>query len=86
MREAVSVYTLTNYPEEILKKKVTLLQHFCSYLLEQQKHAEEAGEAEPLSSNFKESRDASSDNDNSNNLSPLVFMKKWINTKHAMLF
>ncbi len=37
VREPVSVYTLTNYPEETLKKKVTLLQHFRSYLLEQQK-------------------------------------------------
>mmetsp|Transcript_59123 Transcript_59123/g.125642 ORF Transcript_59123/g.125642 Transcript_59123/m.125642 type:complete len:907 (+) Transcript_59123:304-3024(+) len=86
VREPVSVYTLTNYPEETLKKKVTLLQHFRSYLLEQQKRAEEAGEAEPLSSNFEERRDASSDDDDSSNLSPMVFMKKWIKTKHAMLF
>mmetsp|Transcript_13549 Transcript_13549/g.29249 ORF Transcript_13549/g.29249 Transcript_13549/m.29249 type:complete len:858 (+) Transcript_13549:507-3080(+) len=84
VREPVSVYTLTNYPEETLKKKVTLLQHFRSYLMEQQKRAEDAGEAEPLTSNFEERQDSSTDDVNT--LSPMVFMKKWIKTKHAMLF
>lgn len=91
VREPMSMYTLTNYPEDALKKKVTLLQHFRSYLLEQQKRAEDAGEAEPLSpSQFEERQDAastpsSSDVDESGS-TPMVFMKKWIKTKHAMLF
>jgi hypothetical protein len=79
-REPVSMYTLTNFPEDALKKKVTLLQHFRSYLMEQQKRAEDAGEAEPLSSNFEERQDVSTSD------VPMVFMKKWIKTKHAMLF
>ena len=83
VREPVSMYTLTNYPEETLKKKVTLLQHFRSYLLDQQKREVETGEAEPLTSNFEERQDASSDGDAA---TPMVFMKKWIKTKHAMLF
>ena len=73
--EPISSYTIADYPVESLKKKVTLLQHFRSYLLEQQKRAEDNGEVEPMS-NFKEN--------NSNEC--LVFMKKWIRTKHAMLF
>ena len=73
--EPISSYTIADYPVESLKKKVTLLQHFRSYLLEQQKRAEESGEVEP-NGNFKEN--------NSN--TGLVFMKKWIRTKHAMLF
>lgn len=83
-REPVSVHTLTNFPDE-LKKKVTLLQHFRSYLLEQQKKAEEAGESEPLlsSSNYEEARQ---DTDDCTTGSPKVYMKKWIKTKHAMLF
>jgi len=81
VREPVSMYTLKNYPEDTLKKKVTLLQHFRSYLLEQQKRAEEAGEAEPLTpSNFEERQDSDTDE------TPMIFMKKWIKTKHAMLF
>ena len=76
--EPISSYTLSDYPVDSLKKKVTLLQHFRSYLLEQQKRAEDSGEVEPLS-NFKERK-------NSENGSGMVYMKKWIRTKHAMLF
>ena len=85
-REPVSLYTLTNYPEDTLKKKVTLLQHFRSYLLEQQKRAEEAGEAEPLFSEERQDSSCSDNDDNTGSLTPMVFMKKWIKTKHAMLF
>lgn len=77
--EPISAYTLANYPEDALKKKVTLLQHFRSYLSEQQKQAEEKGEAEPLTSNFEERQDTNSE-------VAMVYMKKWIRTKHAMLF
>ena len=35
VQETMSMYTLTNYLEDNLKKKVTLLQHFYSYLLDQ---------------------------------------------------
>lgn len=88
VREPVSMYTVTNFPEETLKKKVTLLQHFRSYLLEQQKRAEESGEAEPLTcNNFEEREDSSTSNtSDSDEAAPMVFMKKWIKTKHAMLF
>ncbi len=81
--EPMSIYTLSNFPEESLKKKVTLLQHFRSYLLDQQKRAEEAGEVEPLASNFEERQDISA---GITDIIPMVFIKKWIKTKHAMLF
>lgn len=74
--EPISFYTIADYPTDTLKKKVTLLQHFRSYLLEQQKRAEENGDAEAMS-NFEE---------NNSKDSSLVYMKKWIRTKHAMLF
>jgi polo-like kinase 1 len=76
---------MSNFPEDTLKKKVTLLQHFRSYLMEQQKRAEVAGEVEPLSSSFEERQDTPTSNDDGNT-APMVFMKKWIKTKHAMLF
>lgn len=84
-REPVSVYTLANYPEESLEKKVTLLQHFRSYLLEQQQRAEDAREAEPLVlSAIGEGPSLTAADTNGGAL--VVFMKKWIKTKHAILF
>lgn len=66
----VGNHTLTNYPAS-LKKKVTLLKHFHSYLTEQQKKAGVE--------NY--------DNLVSDSLSPaVVFVKKWIRSKHALLF
>ena len=53
-----------------LKKKVTLLTHFRNYLLEQQKKAEE----QPVVSAA------------GNNVADLIYVKKWIQTKHAILF
>jgi len=67
----VETYTLSSYPES-LKKKVTLLTHFRNYLIEQQKKASEE-EAIPA---FTIKGDASE----------LTYVKKWIQTKHAILF
>ena len=85
VQELVSVHTLDNYPEDSLKKKVTLLQHFSSYLIEQQKRAEDAGEAGPLvlsAVGEGPTLTAAGVEDGA----PVVYMKKWIKTKHAMLF
>ncbi len=71
--EPLATYTLSDYPEETLKKKVTLLQHFRNYLSEQQKRAEDNGETQPITSEPSSSED-------------MIYMKKWIKTKHAMLF
>lgn len=80
--EPVAVHALDDYPEA-LQKKVTLLRHFRSYLLEQQQRAEDAGEAEPLvPAGFGEGPSPSAADAGA----PVVFMKKWIKTKHAMLF
>ncbi len=51
--------------------------------MEQQKRAEEACEVEPLASNFEERQDISA---GITDIIPMVFIKKWIKTKHAMLF
>lgn len=68
----VETFTLSSYPES-LKKKVTLLKHFRNYLLEQQKKADEDDSVVPSSVNA---------------VAPttLVFVKKWVRTKHAILF
>jgi len=66
-------YSLTEYPES-LQKKVTLLKHFRNYLIEQQKKSEFTDE---LSTHHVESS-ASSD--------AMTYLKKWVRTKHAILF
>jgi hypothetical protein len=68
----VETFTLACYPES-LKKKVTLLKHFRNYLLEQQKKADEDDSVVPSSVNAV-AHDA------------LVYVKKWVRTKHAILF
>ncbi|KAL7579402.1 hypothetical protein ACA910_014071 [Epithemia clementina (nom. ined.)] len=67
----VSNYTLSDYPES-LNKKVTLLKHFRNYLLEQQKKAKEELSFEAI---FAEGSP-----------SQFIYIKKWIRTKHAILF
>jgi polo-like kinase 1 len=69
----VKTYTLSSYPES-LKKKVTLLTHFRNYLIEQQKKAAEEEGEEPVPYG------------DSDDFGDLIFVKKWIQTKHAILF
>jgi hypothetical protein len=72
VESTVDTFTLACYPES-LKKKVTLLKHFRNYLLEQQKKADEDDSVVPSSVNAV-AHDA------------LVYVKKWVRTKHAILF
>lgn len=68
-QDIVSSYTLTDYPKE-LQKKVTLLQHFRSYL-------EGDGRTDNEPAQIEE--DASGK-------VPTVYVKKWMKTKHAIMF
>jgi polo-like kinase 1 len=71
----IDTYTLVSYPEA-LKKKVTLLTHFRNYLIDQQKKAaEEHHDKGPLF--FGSAKTADGD---------LIYVKKWVQTKHAILF
>lgn len=67
----VGSHTLEQFPEK-LNKKVTLLKHFRNYLLEQRK--KEGDDSD--SSRTQPERDSSN----------LVYVKKWLRTKHAILF
>ena len=66
-------YTLTEYPKE-LQKKVTLLQHFWSYL---------EGNDRP-----KQALAASKDGNAPKNrkVKDVVYVKKWMRTRHAIMF
>jgi polo-like kinase 1 len=64
--------SLLDFPES-LSKKVTLLKHFRNYLIEQQKKCD---------------NDGSEDNGAAGavNTLPMTYLKKWVRTKHAILF
>jgi len=64
-QDIVSNYTLTDYPKE-LQKKVTLLQHFRSYLEGDGKDPQNDDEMPPKN--------------------PTVYVKKWMKTRHAIMF
>ena len=67
------MHSLEFYPDS-LQKKVTLLKHFRNYLIEQQKKSEEEG-ATPIVPSHPRSMEIS-----------FVYLKKWVRTKHAILF
>ena len=67
----VGSHNLDCYPDT-LNKKVTLLKHFRNYLIEQQKKDGEDPEANKASSVDETAQ--------------LVYVKKWLRTKHAILF
>ena len=66
----VESHSLSNYPDS-LKKKVTLLTHFRNYLLEQQKKTDQVDDEVVADSTQEQG---------------LVYVKKWMQTKHAILF
>jgi POLO box duplicated region len=70
----IETHTLSSYPD-VLKKKVTLLKHFRNYLLEQYK--EEGDEMWPADGKAGGSSAPSMN---------LVYVKKWVRTRHAILF
>lgn len=67
-------HKLSDHPES-LQKKVTLLKHFRNYLIEQHKRDDSKDEIQ-CNENVVEEEDALS----------TVFLKKWVRTKHAILF
>jgi polo-like kinase 1 len=73
----VDTHTLSQYPDQ-LQKKVTLLKHFRNYLIEQQKKTDED---DYLASSFSKSSSRSRGSGRQ-----LVYLKKWVRTKHAIFF
>lgn len=64
--------SLQNFPES-LSKKVTLLKHFRNYLIEQEKKSDDNASVLNSVNAVAESL-------------PLIYVKKWVRTKHAILF
>jgi polo-like kinase 1 len=71
----IASHALSHYPDA-LQKKVTLLKHFRNYLIEQQKKADEDDSfGEP----FSNSPISAAGHE-------LIYLKKWVRTKHAIFF
>ena len=64
--------SLLDFPESLIKK-VTLLKHFRNYLIEQQKKCDDDGADQNCAAGAV-------------NILPMVYLKKWVRTKHAILF
>lgn len=84
-------HTLTDYPKE-LAKKVTLLQHFRSYLESGEKKdggGDSGAPAEP-DANFLEEKKIDEENkeavSTTRQLENIVYVKKWMRTRHAIMF
>lgn len=75
-----ATYNISTYPKS-LQKKVTLLKHFRNYLVEQQKNDddEETG-------TYMDSLNAVLSGRGNGSTTDMVYVKKWIRTKHAILF
>jgi len=71
----ITSHSLTSYPDD-LQKKVTLLKHFRNYLIEQQRKTGEGDYDECMMSPGGRSRRNHA----------MVYLKKWVRTKHAIFF
>jgi hypothetical protein len=89
-------YRIDNFPAE-LQKKVTLLKHFRDYLLNQEKkegendvqsHGFGGNGVEDCGGGFSRQQNLWQEQDpvNVDDDSSMLFLKKWIRTKHAILF
>lgn len=72
----IASHTLGNYPDQ-LQKKVTLLKHFRSYLVEQHQKSDEYDLPILSATNHNTEIDVGHN---------MVFLKKWVRTKHAIFF
>lgn len=77
-QEIVSSYTVHEYPKE-LHKKVTLLQHFKNYLEGKPKKIEDSARTK---AETKDCSEATSDK----LTTPAIYVKKWMRTRHAIMF
>lgn len=91
-QEIVSSYSISDYPKD-LQKKVTLLQHFRNYLegdgtTRNDVNLPNLGNSggDNFVSNIKPSDDLNGDDPNNKKVLNFVYVKKWMKTRHAIMF
>ncbi len=81
-QEVITSHTLTDYPKD-LQKKVTLLQHFRSYL-EGESNSAPKGDEEGNTNKVEEASGGNSTTPRKSG--SFVYVKKWMRTRHAIMF
>jgi polo-like kinase 1 len=85
-QEIVSTHSLSDYPKD-LQKKVTLLQHFRSYLEGDTNSIGTNNKAPSIEKNLiNPTIDVEKSEDPSKKTFNFIYVKKWMRTKHAIMF
>ena len=83
-QEVITSHTLTDYPKD-LHKKVTLLQHFKSYLEGDQNKTPNSSDKQP-EGNPSPSENPGESGSGVKQPGTYVYVKKWMRTRHAIMF
>ena len=84
-QEVIVTHTMENYPKETLQKKVTLLQHFKNYL-EGDNTTSSKNEDKDKEKEENEEKEKEKDKDKEIGEKPFTYVKKWMRTRHAIMF
>ena len=85
-QEIISTHTMNEYPKE-LQKKVTLLHHFKNYLEGDNNNNDQQTQSntnQQEEGDTKEDKDKDKDKDKKDK--PFTYVKKWMRTRHAIMF
>jgi len=83
-QEIISTHTMSDFPKE-LQKKVTLLQHFKNYLEGENNSSEQQTQSSSNKESEGENKDEK-DKDKEKKDKPFTYVKKWMRTRHAIMF
>ena len=83
-QEIISSYNMDDYPKE-LQKKVTLLNHFKNYL-EGETNSSDTQATSGQENNSGENQGESQNKDSEKEKKPFTYVKKWMRTRHAIMF
>ncbi len=83
-QEVIQKHNMNDFPKD-LQKKVTLLQHFKNYL-EGENPAPNKTEEKPTQSNEDTTKKSEENNQNETTEKPFTYVKKWMRTRHAIMF
>ena len=84
-QEVIVTYKMDEYPKETLQKKVTLLQHFKNYL-EGDNTTSSKNEDKDKEKEENEEKEKEKDKDKEIGEKPFTYVKKWMRTRHAIMF